>query len=323
MAAPNRPVDPREFAALNQAFYRAEPAEYLELRLWALASTISGEGELEVGFGGFKIGRSAPPTDAQLGRYAALESTVLLHHAAEAMLRLYLAHSNRNPCPWLELARLRSFSEFKRRIAELKTELATEGVMNDVSEVFTWTSTREAFVEMSDEAWSSHRSALRQLLTFSIDLLLEEAPFYNAAKHGLAVLAGPMGMSIGDANNPLISVDGDALSILEQSEDHDGVRRWKRTTRWIHPSQSMAISGVIVRAMESLWEAARGHYGQPNDPRKIWVAEADKIEKLLALHVKTGFNVTTFSEGVIHDEPNPGPEAFSQPPSRGQGHQPV
>ena len=31
-----------------------------------------------------------------------MESVNLLHHVAECMLRLYLAHADRQPCPWLE-----------------------------------------------------------------------------------------------------------------------------------------------------------------------------------------------------------------------------
>ncbi len=36
------------------------------------------------------------------------ESQVLLHHAAEALLRLFLAHEGRPPCPWLRAGSLRA-----------------------------------------------------------------------------------------------------------------------------------------------------------------------------------------------------------------------
>ncbi|MDQ3580012.1 MAG: hypothetical protein M3443_20925, partial [Actinomycetota bacterium] len=57
------------------------------------------------------------------GVYAAIESTNLLHHAAECLLRLYLAHAGMPPCPWLEVARLRSPSEFKEAVEKLRGSL--------------------------------------------------------------------------------------------------------------------------------------------------------------------------------------------------------
>ena len=38
----------------------------------------------------------------------------LLHHASEALLRLYLAHEPLTACPWLDMARVRSPGKFKQ-----------------------------------------------------------------------------------------------------------------------------------------------------------------------------------------------------------------
>lgn len=57
--------------------------------------------------------------EEDLSRYAVAESSVLLHHAAETLFRLYLAHRELPPCPWLEVSRLRNFAAFKKQAEAL------------------------------------------------------------------------------------------------------------------------------------------------------------------------------------------------------------
>ena len=52
----------------------------------------------------------------QLERFQVLESTVLAHHAFEALVRLYLAHAADTTCPWIEVAAETSFGAFKSRV---------------------------------------------------------------------------------------------------------------------------------------------------------------------------------------------------------------
>lgn len=66
-----------------------------------------------------------------------------------------------------------------------------------------------------------------------------------------------MAITLGEPDNPIISVDGATLSVLEQIQSDDGARRWQTTTRWVHPNQSLAIVSITNRMIASLWEAAR------------------------------------------------------------------
>ncbi|MBI5735868.1 MAG: hypothetical protein HY997_08395, partial [Mycolicibacterium neoaurum] len=46
------------------------------------------------------------------------ETVVILHHAVEMLLRLFYAHVENNDCPWLEVASLVNFAEFKGKVGQ-------------------------------------------------------------------------------------------------------------------------------------------------------------------------------------------------------------
>ncbi len=120
------------YAALNERFYEASPHEYFDQRLGLLLLAAGKPEEVEkllqggISFG--QLGLRATQDEAQHAtespetkqrkreRFITAEAEVLLHHASEALLRLYLAHEPVigadgppaiHPCPWLQIARLR------------------------------------------------------------------------------------------------------------------------------------------------------------------------------------------------------------------------
>jgi hypothetical protein len=101
---------------LNEAFYRARPHAYFNQRLETLVLIAGKSGQLDellaqgVTLGRLKAGGAPTPdlTEHQRAeaeqdreRFVIAEAEVLLHHAAETLLRLYLAHEGLPPCPWL------------------------------------------------------------------------------------------------------------------------------------------------------------------------------------------------------------------------------
>ena len=44
---------------------------------------------------------------------------MLLHHVAETLLRLYIAHESDPECPWIAIASERNFGRFKGKVSEL------------------------------------------------------------------------------------------------------------------------------------------------------------------------------------------------------------
>ena len=295
--SPAPEIHPLQFGSLNESFYHAEPSEYLVQRLWSLAASLDPAAQpSRVQFGQFSMAWEPEDilNDNKAMTYVALESMVLLHHAAESMLRLYMAHAHRNPCPWVEIAKLRNFAEFKRRLARLRDSLSEPEVMNDLKEVFMWAHEPAAFPEVPEHVRASNQAGLRLMIEYAVSVLLEDAPVYNAAKHGIAVLSGDVKMELGD----VLRVGGPSLTTLEEIEV-DGARKWAKRTRWVHPTKSLTTTFVISNMIRSLWESARGHYLGRGDPSKLYPLDEAQIRKLLDFGYADGFNVTTMTESLI------------------------
>ena len=127
---------------LNKEFYAMRPWEHLRYRLLHLAA-LAGHREqfralLEDGvrIGGLELGLT--PTDgvgdiSAEGQVAfiAAETEILIQHTCETLLRLWFAHrpdvdGSIPDCPWLSLARDRSFGKFRQRCDELQANTAAD-----------------------------------------------------------------------------------------------------------------------------------------------------------------------------------------------------
>lgn len=235
------PVDPGEFAMLNERFYRMAPARYLRTRLGALMITI-GDADLSdawkagITYGKVRVSSVGDDDDDETiarhtTEYAAIESTMLMHHACETLLQLYLAHEYRTPCPWLALSEATDPRAFKNRLRQLRDELTDSTRIDDIVEVFTYTADRSN-TNVTEELWQENREALVVLIREAINVVLDQAKPYNAAKHGLALGAGEIGVSLGGlGETPLLERNGPALNYLEMAgpdrrpilADHDPV----------------------------------------------------------------------------------------------------
>jgi len=295
---------------LARSFYKASPHKYFDRRLRALLVMLGAESAVDELF---KAGlhykdftaKDAPEeagagegSDAGRDQYAAVEAVVLLHHVAESMMRLYLAHANRNPFPWLEVAKLTDFREFKKRIAELSRSLDDDGVMADALEVFSYAATPD-FVEGegTEEGWNDHASALRSLLRIAIATLLDEAHVYNATKHGMAVLSSELSISLSAPDEPELGVNsgGQSLQFLETVIAEDGQSRWSRTTVWVDVTKNLALIHLMTKMMESLWKSARAHYGVESLAQIPHILRSEMIEAVLRTHLEE-FTITRMSE---------------------------
>jgi hypothetical protein len=279
---PKPEVHPDAFGALNSEFYGASPAEYLQMRLRALLTMLSSEvaGFASSGSGEYEGLRFTfgPDGAAVIDRYRALESTVLLHHAAEALLRLYLGHAHQNPCPWAAVASMRDFRKFKADVALLRDDLSSEDRQTDLLEVFTAKTDPATFKESADEI-QSHREGLALALREAADTFLSDSNIYNAAKHGLALLASPSSLSFSATEDPSSTwgASGLALVTLEVAE-----HRWHQRTTWLHVRRSLALIHVWTELIQSLWESARMRYLGAGDPTKLRRLDAESLKAILA-----------------------------------------
>ncbi len=288
---------PHNYAELNRHFYAAEPHDYFGQRLTNLILTAGRHEDLErlmtegVTFRGLKVGGHAegstppdmdpPSLDEQAKsaeHFVIAEAEVLAQHVGETLLRLYLAHefaggSPPPPCPWLEVSRLRSFSQFKEKVR------ARFGPDSDPGDAANLVALARVFQVTDDPAklsktpipedqWQKSLANIEGYLRAFARQFLDRAPLYNAAKHGLALLPSEMSMRWGDG--AVVRADGPIIQYLEVRE-RDGRPRWSKVNHWVKPDRQMAMIFRACQLIEKLWEVARLRYLPENRPKRFEV----------------------------------------------------
>jgi hypothetical protein len=255
------------YRQLNERFYAAEPADYLRTRLVSLLALAGRPDEvLDLLRSGLshagitaQIDDDSEIDQESLARYVSIESQVLLHHAAETLVRLYLAHRDDPPCPWLELSREKHFGSFKERVKAEIGRRRTAALADEVA--WTFLGRREAERSEDSEAWSAAASNLALFLRTFAERWLAESATYNALKHGLAAVPGNASLLVADdggRGHPM--ADGASIELLAASPWVDGKRVWSATTRWIDISECLALVEVASHMISSLWQIARVRY---------------------------------------------------------------
>lgn len=271
---PNHLLAPENDRGLNDTFYRARPHAYFNQRLESLLlvagkpeqlAQLLAEGinieKLEVGVASIHRDLSEQENaEAQEDRerFVIAEAEILLHHAAETLLRLYLAHEDLPPCPWLKLSGEYSFAEFKSKVTTLTEELGDEQRNSKVAAVFFGTAERASLRPTpAVDDWNMGLQNVATWLAWYAAHFLD-AGVYNAAKHGLAVQAGNAEFQLGD--DELISRSGSSLEYLVSYKNDSGRRRWRRTTQWLDLDRWMAYIFMASRLMKGLMAVARARY---------------------------------------------------------------
>lgn len=272
---PEKPEDVNlareQLPKLNEKFYRSEPFEYFRRRLDSIILSSADSSKLRAAvseglrFGSLQISGEPEPYDfEQAKNYVALESVVLLHHVSEALFRLYFAHEKLSLCPWLEVARLRQFSLFKKKLNNFRDSLGDPEVRRSILNVFRGLHDPGKLPpEIPADRWEDDNEALFFLLETLVARLLDESNLYNAAKHGLAVIGGDVGVSLSVElpEGVEIANSGPSLTFLEVVEhQHGRDRRWSESLRWVRSESNLGLISFAITQMETLWAVARSRY---------------------------------------------------------------
>lgn len=149
--SPDNLLVPEQFPELNEAFYATKPWEYFNYRNHLLmlaagaADRLAKIAEDGVAYKGMTYQENPGGGDDEDGDQAEVakenfviaDSEALLHHASETLLRLYLAHEGPKPCPWLELARVRTPGQLKKMLEDrFLKDLATSERRARVASVY-------------------------------------------------------------------------------------------------------------------------------------------------------------------------------------------
>jgi hypothetical protein len=256
---------PVDYDHLNAEFYAGDPASYFQYRLNLLLLAAGNPDEVEAmltagvryeGVVSQPVGHSTDDVgDAHLA-YLITESQALLHHASEALARLFLAHADSPPSPWLEVARLREPSAFKA-----KAEHLAEPLWTAEEDDFVWTVFFGTKPEAPSGVQRDSHAAVTRLLKHLAKRLLQDSSLYNAVKHGMAVLSAETGMSLSDdETGASFGHRGSSVAFLEASGWQDRERTWTLKRRWVSIRQAMWLAQLAISEIDALWAVARARY---------------------------------------------------------------
>lgn len=303
IAVPLTPVDEKEPAALerrlSEHYFSVSPAEYFERRMWEIIKTADTASQ-EVhqwhvdeptslfnqftSLIGLDIDIENPPGETlDATTMASIESYTLMQHVIETVLRLYVAAKSRQvgTSPLRVLLNMRASDQLRQPIKELLREDAAQIVkstlfpqqlkLGDDPEVLAEAERHFLFVTQ----WLSH------FARFYSDDHFGGAQGNNQLKHGAAVAPradleysfltniepqSSLTNEEWDAGIPIIN--GPSVSYMEliRPKGHEpGIRL--RTDN-SDPATNLAIAGVGINIIKSLWTIAGAVAGPVTGPAR-------------------------------------------------------
>lgn len=215
----------------------------------------------------------APGAVGQATSVRTIAAFMLAHHAAESVLRHFLAlldAREKNSVAWLELARLQGSREFRNRLTSFRNESA---LSNDAVALFIPPELHQVMdggeigPELRPKAIEFCRAWLRHFAWFHLD----SSPGYNAAKHGLSLVAGSSQISFlvdedswegtGDPPGEVVFLRGQELRTLEYEWRGDE-RVWLRASRYVDPAGLIAWTLIASELLDWLWAVERARVNQ-------------------------------------------------------------
>lgn len=249
----------------NQSFYLSDPADYLRTRLHLLVLTgcchdqlrsLVGEGVEYAGITlGPDIADQEPDDDSetrsrQRQAFLTVESQMLLHHAAETLLRLFIVHSSQTDVPWIALNSQRNASVFKQMIQEAFVDRLPDPLL--VGSVCLGRARWPGDVATQAE-WDEGVEGLTLFLSKFARTILDDASLYNGIKHGLGVTPSEASVLIGST----MAGFGTSVEFPESGKWEGEARDWSLTTRWIDIQESLGLVSVAIEMIDSIWQIGR------------------------------------------------------------------
>jgi hypothetical protein len=203
--------------------------------------------------------------------YLTTESQVLLHHTAEALVRLFLGHAELPLCPWFECARLTKFWEFRDKAAKLAAA-DDKDTRDAISNVFLG----EPEADLDEDKRDGLEATIR-LLRALIGRLASDKGIYNSAKHGMTIFPSQAHVLVrSQEGDVVLNASGPSIAYLE-FEKRDGGIAWHEKTTWLSIRQALYLTELTISQMDLLWGIAKARYlNESQDGLRIVTQEAVK-----------------------------------------------
>ncbi|WP_018599374.1 hypothetical protein [Mycobacterium sp. 155] len=309
-----RLLDPRQFPELNAMFYNADPSEFIKMRFRVLslmavpdpflAPAFAVDRQIaSIRFGGGEV----PPADVRM-RYLRTETVAIVHHASEALLRLYFAHIDHPECPWLGMSTSTDFVKFKVRVYDALKEGFDHAT---IAELFLGGARSEdSKIDVPQEEFDGTLEALAFLLQDCACRFLGDAFLYNAVKHGLTAID----LDDDSAKMVLTGHDGESVPMHTGPAHvylHQKLHPTAKTSegQWFvsiddpNPERDLTVTYLITLAIDSLWNVARRrHIGRPGT---VWCIAMGSVEMAVYGPVQRAANLMRrMSSELIKTKPD-------------------
>ncbi|MDP7703356.1 hypothetical protein [Mycobacterium sp. TY815] len=256
---------------MNAVFYMADPADFIRMRTEALSLMACQDEDLQPAYGAdrtigtLRIAGTTPPTRESRERYIRTEAVMIVHHASEALLRLFYAHVDHvKDCPWLGMSASTDFAEFKIRLADA---VKTGFNRDEIAMIFLGgTTPADAAIAVPEDDFEDAVDGLQMLLVDCAKRFIEDSFLYNAVKHGLAAVDtdDDMKMVFTTGDGDQIPLHTGSMHMFLHRKRHPAAgkaeRQWHFTLADVNPQRELSVSALIGRAIESLWSVARRRY---------------------------------------------------------------
>lgn len=253
-------------ASLNTQLYDGQPWLYFQQRLAHLMLVASDRDRYRAIFaegvtaGGLTLKIDVNPDATRLPTpeqsFTAVELEVLLHHSAETLLRFVHGHAEPSPCPWVRMAQLTSYRDFKSWVRTAITDARRDELALLCRQVFACDPNNAEDLD----------SCVAYLQLFARHFL--DADSYNAAKHGMALQGGSERLQVETGDWKLLKRDGMRVSWLARWPRGDATRppRWTQVSRLLDEAATIALILTATMLMRSVWIRGRErHLGEPWD----------------------------------------------------------
>lgn len=284
---------------LDAEYYERSPADHFRARASMISAFADGAAAAEAGAFTSEVLARLPEWGADPGEgegsdavrlAVTVEAFMLTQHAAESLLRQFLAQLDARPSApvWFVMSvRDRSF---RGRVERLRDKVTDE----DLRTLVGWAVVGEpdrAAEEVGAETVAARVEHAVGWLRQAADLHLTAGNGYNAAKHGLSALPSYRHMAFvrsdretgAPTGRPIELFAGAALLSLE-SEGTGAERRWFQVARLVDSPGLVAITLVLADLMDSLWQVGRAR--RLRQPAEVPMMASPSFSDVIAGHVK-------------------------------------
>lgn len=284
------------FNQLNQEFYSEFNPKYFRQKISYLVALLSNIDHLsDVYEKGIKVGK----LDAKGERLNSEEEKLLTqilkseisqayYHSIETFFRLFIAHSYKSNCPWLEISDLNNYKKFKDTVEKISKhqfptpkhkleEIVTMVIFGNIGESN----------NVDKEKWKNNiKNTLSWIDIFSSDLLGNTD--YNAYKHGLSLFSSELGVSL--EGTPLKKEKAEVLKYITQQRTKSQIK-YNKTYKYINWEEKVALIFIVSEMIENISNIGKKYYLRDEEPINIHMFDHVSPSKLF----KNGINLTSIN----------------------------